>query len=281
MATIRNLIIDHYSSWPQLTNRLYTHITNMTNTIDGSSSLPSAIPRHSYNASISSNVTPQYFKRRTSASSGGVFNNRLSRTTTSNTDAYANAVGNDAPQSLRTIDKIQGAKPAVTYADKLWTQIDVLDDVRNMAEEVRKKGSFFNDQFNQDLQKLKLLQSKLLETMSTQQFSDLSTNEHQKQLYYPSMVSNQPTQQQKQQNPHGPENLVGDDDVDNAEKNKKKREDKINAFFQDDDLDYKNQTIYNKQKFDEINQYVEEVKKDLANLGAVMKEFDESTKEIW
>ncbi|KAG7665814.1 uncharacterized protein J8A68_000639 [[Candida] subhashii] len=242
---------------------------------DGSSTLPEQ--KHSYNTSISSNVTPQYFKRHPSTSSGGGFNMRLSRTTTNNTDSYANAIVNDAPQSLRTIDKIQGAKPAITYADKLWTQIDVLDDVRNMAEEVKNKGSFFNDKFNQELSKLKISQNKLLETMSTQQFSDLNTNEHQKQLYHLSAMSKGTSDQQQQEEAspnasHSEENL---------EIEKKKKEEKINAFFQDDDLDHKNQTIYNKQNFEEINQYVAEVKKDLGQLGAAMKEFDESTKEIW
>lgn len=146
---------------------------------EGSAKL--AVPgRHSYATSVSSfnhnNLSSQHFGSQRPLTA----HYRLSR---SNTNITADNYSTQDSQSIATIDKIPATKPTVTYLDKLWTQIDVLDDVKNMANEVRTKGSFFNDKFNQELDKLKALQEKLLSTMSTQQFNDINNNEHQKQHF--------------------------------------------------------------------------------------------------
>lgn len=70
--------------------------------------------------------------------------------------------------SVRTIDELPLARTSVSSADKLWTQIDVLDDVRRMAAEVKRDGSFFTSEFDRQVDELKQRQQKLLEVMSTQ-----------------------------------------------------------------------------------------------------------------
>ncbi|EMG48743.1 hypothetical protein SBY92_004056 [Candida maltosa Xu316] len=239
-----------------------------------------AVPnRHSYATSVSSFSHSNNQPKMSRAGSSGYY--RLSR---SNTNMTADNYSSLDTQSVATIDKIPPAKPSVTYSDKLWTQIDVLDDVKSMANEVRTKGSFFNDKFNQELEKLKASQEKLLNTMSTQQFNDLNTNEHQKQHIYQLNTINTV--------PHPSESLLKEDKIlhenedDRKEQEKKNaRQEKINSFFRHDDkeeeLEFKNQVIYRKENFDEINRYVSQIKKDLKGLGESMKKFDESTREIW
>ncbi|EGW34223.1 uncharacterized protein SPAPADRAFT_59653 [Spathaspora passalidarum NRRL Y-27907] len=230
------------------------------------------VPRTAYPASIHSNNT---FRRTTS---GGASDRYLSRTNTGTTDPYI-AATNAESQSIVTMDKIPSAKPSATYSDLLWTQIDVLDDVRNMASEVRNRGSFFNDKFNEELSKLKQSQNKLLETMSTQHFSDLDASEHQKQLYH---LSRMAPVRQSSGNLLDEENIVHENEESkDAFEHKKRQQEKINVFFKEDDLELKNQTIYKKQNFDDVNQYVSEIKQDLQVLGESMKQFDESTREIW
>ncbi|RCK59458.1 hypothetical protein Cantr_07454 [Candida viswanathii] len=252
------------------------------------SSVKLAVPnRHSYATSISSmnhsNLSPLHFAslRPPNTRSGSSAHYRLSRT---NTNVTADNYSTQDSQSIATIDKIPATKPTVTYLDKLWTQIDVLDDVKNMANEVRAKGSFFNDKFNMELDKLKALQEKLLSTMSTQQFNDINNNEHQKQHFYqlntitPSIHPGDNTIKEEQLTKE-------DEEAEQELRRKKVVQEKINAFFKHDDkeedLEFKNQTIYRKENFEEINMYVSQIKKDLKGLGESMKKFDESTREIW
>ncbi|RLV95461.1 hypothetical protein JA1_001021 [Spathaspora sp. JA1] len=253
-------------------------MSNIQPTRDGSSKL--ALPRTTYSSSINSNT----FKR-TPSSTGASDRYHLSRTNTATTTDPYIAATNAESQSIVTMDKIPSGKPGVAYSDLLWTQIDVLDDVRNMAREVRNKGSFFNDQFNEELSKLKQSQNKLLETMATQQFADLDASEHQKQLYHLSRLTPN-TNTINATNTSGDllnhENIVHETEESQAEfENKKLQQDKINVFFKEDDLETKNHTIYKKQNFDDVNQYVLDIKQDLKVLGESMKQFDEKTREIW
>ncbi|CAI5755827.1 unnamed protein product [Candida verbasci] len=238
---------------------------------------------HSHSTSVSSNMSnlfPQYLpskSHRSTSSYGGISGYKLSRSNTNYTES-SYLPNNEDQQSIKTIDKIPSAKPSVTYSDKLWTQIDVLDDVKNMAMEVREKGSFFNEKFDNELNKLKLQQEKLLQTMSSQKFTDLGKNkEHEKQQLY--HLHNNTSKNLLSQ-----ENIVHEDVNNENEfiKNKMKQ-DKIDSFFKaNNDLDLKNQkNVYNKTNFEEIDQYVVQIKKDLKGLSDAMKHFDESTREIW
>lgn len=264
---------------------------NQRNTIQpvrSNNSTKLAVPaRHSHTTSVSSfnnaSFTTQFLPNqpkptRTGSSSGHY---RLSRTTTNTTgDNYST----QDTQSVATLDKVPPTKPSATYLDKLWTQIDVLDDVKKMAEEVRSKGSFFNDNFNQQLKKLKELQDKLLNTMSTQQFNDFNSKEHQKQHFY-QLNTISPTVNPSDNLFKEDKILHEDEEQQKQEQKKQAKQEKINSFFKSDDkqedLEFKNQTIYRKENFEEINQYVAQIKKDLKGLGESMKEFDESTREIW
>lgn len=73
-------------------------------------------------------------------------------------------------ESVRTVDRLLTTRPSVTHMDKLWTQIDVLDDVKKMSDEVKQLGSFFNDKFDAELEALKRNQTQLLEVMARQHY---------------------------------------------------------------------------------------------------------------
>ncbi|CAK9437302.1 uncharacterized protein LODBEIA_P16800 [Lodderomyces beijingensis] len=274
-------------------------------------------PRPSNTATISSsNLTPQFFLNpnypKSKQGSSSASNFRLSRTNTNTTDAYAGGV-QDA-QSIQTIDRIPSAKPSVTYSDRLWTQIDVLDDVKRMAEEVRVKGSFFDEKFTREMEKLKISQQKLMETMSLQRFDDMSATEDQNQQLYQLNSNTLPTNPtvtrsasnatsggrghlevpDRRGQPRGGTG-EGEDDgeleatsnasrvslKDEEEAKTKKQQEKINKFFADDEVRFETLAVYNKEKFDEINGYVQNVKQDLMNLGEAIKHFDDSTKDMW
>ncbi|KAK6205029.1 uncharacterized protein RJT21DRAFT_12613 [Scheffersomyces amazonensis] len=217
------------------------------------------LPRHTNNASVSSigsSGNPQYlstFKSNRSGSSGV----RLGPTYT-NAESFGYSTGGGETHSIRTIDRIPSAKPSVTYSDKLWTQIDVLDDVKTMAEQVRLKGSFFNDKFEGELNKLKESQNKLLTTMSMQNFDDMKTKETQK-----SLMKSQST-------------TIDNDDDDTA------KQQKLNDFFREDDKGKATKELLNrKQNFDEMNQYVMHIREDLKEVAKAMKKFDETTRDQW
>ena len=205
---------------------------------------------------------------------------RLTRTNTNATDAITNAnstiLGEGAP-SLRTIDMVPSARPSVSYLDKLWTQIDVLDDVKSMANQVRLKGSFFNDKFNQELTKLKEQQNKLLETMSSQHFSDIGRSRL-NQLVAASIKSPSLALHSTGGLKGG---LLPSDKDEIVDKDKLKQE-KLDEFFGDEQGTKSSRDIlYRKQNFDEMNKYVDQIKDDLVNVGESMKRFDETTREIW
>ena len=225
---------------------------------------------------------------------------RLSRSNTNTTsDGYLANLDN---QSIQSIDQVPSAKPSVTYLDKLWTQIDVLDDVKRMAEDSKMKNTLFNDKYLEQLAKLKELQDQLLQTMSALQIEDTYTNEVQKQQLYqlktveiesraeaalkdPSVPSkseegstqNSSRTHETEQHDLGEKRTAS---LSNEAKLSTEEQEKIDKFFaandedydSEDDGDFQSQTIYNKEVFDEINRYVQQVKHDLRGLGEAMKE---------
>lgn len=222
-----------------------------------------SVPHNPYNTSVSSasSLGPTGHNINHKANRSGSSTTRLSQSNTNNTETYTNDV-----HSLKTTDRLPTAKPSVTYLDKLWTQIDVLDDVKNMSHQVRLKGSFFNDKFNEELEKLKLLQNRLFEVMSNQHFNSYSDKYYQKQLYKLNVATpNASTPQHLNQISEGgrdPENQ------------------RLTEFFANDAQDLKH-LLYKKQNFDEISQYVEDIKVNLDNVGQSMKKFDESMRDLW
>lgn len=67
----------------------------------------------------------------------------------------------------KPIDKIPSIRPSVDNQDKLWTQIDVLDDVRQMVKDISQRGSFFDFDHANCIENLKASQLKLLKQMRT------------------------------------------------------------------------------------------------------------------
>lgn len=222
-----------------------------------------SIPNHSYNNSISStsSVGPTGHNFTHKPTKSGSSTTRLSRSNSNNTELDSNDI-----QSIKTTDRIPPAKPSVTYLDKLWTQIDVLDDVKNMSDQVRLKGSFFNDKFNEELKELKQLQNRLFEVMSKQHFSSYSDKDYQKQLYKLNVAT---------PNASTPQLLKKITDEGTNPVNEK-----LTEFFENDAQDLKH-LLYKKKNFDAITHYVEDIKASLDNVGESMKKFDESTRDLW
>lgn len=212
----------------------------------GSNSLNYLRVRHSHQGLLSSSATnlPQFLgQQRSHTRSHSSFQKILSNTT--------DFSGQDGT-SVRTIDQSASAKPAVTNADKLWTQIDVLDDVRHMSQEVREKGLFFNDRFSEELAAVKQAQNRLLESMYNQHYAKVTISDHQKNLYkYPDSAGDQSEKQQM-----------------------------IDNFF-DDLKQVGADTVYRQKNFDEMHKYIEEIKSGLAVVGELMKEFDENVGSSW
>ncbi|KAI5962899.1 hypothetical protein KGF57_001339 [Candida theae] len=266
-------------------------------------------PQHSYSTSLASNISPQHFLTTSNSSNNNIAKTnsrsglssayRLSRSNTNTTsDAYLANLDN---QSLQSIDQIPSAKPSVTYSDKLWTQIDVLDDVKRMADESKIRDRLFNEKYTEQLAKLKESQDQLLQTMSALQIEDTNTNEVQKQQLYqlktteiegrgvnatddtagPSRNDNH------SESSHLSETNQDSDGKESTTSNKEielsvKEQAKIDKFFaahgeeynsnDDEEDDFQSQTIYKKEVFDEINRYVQQVKQDLRGLSDAMKE---------
>lgn len=216
------------------------------------------VPRHSYNPSVTSipgGTGPQFLHSR---SKSGATVPKLSRTNTDMTDSNNHVADT---QSMRTIDRIQSAKPSVSYLDKLWTQIDVLDDVKDMSNEVKLRGSFFNDKFNLELSTLKLLHNKLLETMATQHFTATT---HKKQI---SRLNSSVT------NDTASASVPATED-----ERARKLQEKTDEFFQPSQGQ---DILHRKQNFEEVNHYVNEINQNLQTVAASMNRFDETTKEMW
>lgn len=171
--------------------------------------------------------------------------NKLTTQTTQNSEFT-----NPDAASLRTIDHIATAKPAVTNADKLWTQIDVLDDVKQMSDDVRQRGLFFNDSFSQELAEVKLAQNRLLESMWKQHHSNVKLSDHQKDLFR------------------------------RGAQDESQRQQMIDEFF--DDLKQTTvETIYRRQNFEDMHGYIAEINDGLTTVGTLMKAFDENVGNTW
>ncbi|RLV86215.1 hypothetical protein JA9_004514 [Meyerozyma sp. JA9] len=168
---------------------------------------------------------------------------RLSRTNT-NADSAYNPPSTFDNQSLRTLDYIPSAKPSVSYSDKLWTQIDVLDDVRKMASDVREKGSFFNEKFNSELEAMKTSQDRLIDIMASQDFDSNLQQERYR---------------------------VEPDTTD-------KLDSSLFSFFDNEGQD-RQHILYKKENFDEMHNYVHDIKVQLQRVGEAMEDFNGVTSE--
>ena len=157
----------------------------------------------------------------------------------------------DVVSLTSTLDRIRTAKPNATYADNLWTQIDVLDDVKHMSDEVRSKGTFFNDKFTEELAQLKKTQNRLIETM-------IAENDKGIEFTGTSRPAGVPATSDGNAN-------AGED---------------IEEFF-NGNLREQQELLHRRHNFDGIKRFVNDVEDHLASVGKAMREFDDSTKDHW
>lgn len=161
--------------------------------------------------------------------------------------------------SLRTIDQLSTSRASVAILDKLWTQIDVLDDVKLMAEDVKKRGSFFNEDFTSLLYDMKVAQKKLQEVVSRHQ------------------EVNERARIERNEDAQEIDRVWGLAEGD-PEKETEITKQKMQKFFFLQETD---KPGAQQKDFDQLNDYVKEVLGSLEVLGLRMKRFDEATKKLW
>lgn len=83
-----------------------------------------------------------------------------------------------APVPNRLNDHVPRAKPPVDYQDMLWTQIDILDDVRRMAQQTSTDGSFFSAEHARAVAELRGSQTALLNDLKSCEKVLDSTDDH-------------------------------------------------------------------------------------------------------
>ncbi|KAM9928731.1 hypothetical protein OXX80_007715 [Metschnikowia pulcherrima] len=182
------------------------------------------------------------------------FRSSISGMETSNTDISA-----QDSQSMATVDQISTARASVAISDKLWTQIDVLDDVKAMAEEVDRTGGFFNEEFSNSLDQLKHSQSRLLDVISRHQAQSDTARE----------------QRREQAREHSKVVGVDEDGISSYQEQTRKR---MSEFFAGPAEPLENAQS---RDFDELNEYVSEVRRGLGEVSEKMTQFDEITKKLW
>ncbi|WPK24021.1 hypothetical protein PUMCH_001275 [Australozyma saopauloensis] len=173
-----------------------------------------------------------------------------------------NPVGNrnsvQDTESLPTIDQIPTARASVAMLDKLWTQIDVLDDVKAMAETVSKHGSFFTEEFATSLQLIKSSQEKLLDKVVTYQAATNKTREEREKTFTYALAKN--------------------DATDTEQENEQIRQ-RMNDFFA---LPPKPASEDPKLKdFDELDNYINEVRGNMYDISDQMKNYDAIREKLW
>ncbi|OBA20902.1 hypothetical protein METBIDRAFT_41139 [Metschnikowia bicuspidata var. bicuspidata NRRL YB-4993] len=163
-------------------------------------------------------------------------------------------------RSVLTVDRLPIARASVAALDKLWTQIDVLDDVKAMAEEVDRTGGFFTDDFSISLAQLKSSQSRLLEVISRHQALSDRAREQRRQLAkeHSELVS------------------VDEEDILQQQERTRKR---MSDFFSATAAPLV-ETAQSRD-FDELNEYALEVRDSLGEVSEKMRDFDLVTKKLW
>ena len=120
----------------------------------------------------------------------------------------------------------------------------MLDDVRKMASDVRERGSFFNEKFNSELEAMKTLQDRLIDIMASQDF-DLNLQ-----------------QERFRVEPNTTDQL----------------DSSLFSFFDNEGQD-RQHVLYKKENFDEMNNYVHDIKVQLQRVGEAMEDFNGVTSE--
>lgn len=166
-------------------------------------------------------------------------------------------------QSVRTADQLSMARASVAMLDKLWTQIDVLDDVRAMADEVKERGSFFTGEFSERVRDVRGAQLRLAEVLDR----------------HNALSDRQRATAQAQ----GLEHLQRAAEMDEAQiaRDRAAKQQRMHDFFYSSQRKEDASTQQRKQEFDELNAHIQEVREHLQDVGERMKQFDSVTKHLW
>lgn len=194
----------------------------------------------------------------TQASSASIASRHRRRLSRSDTNTFDLASGIDL-QSIQTLDQLSTARASVAMLDKLWTQIDVLDDVKKMAEEVNERGSFLSEKFTALLGQLKESQQRLLDVMAKHA---------------------EKSEQNRMRRKKGARETADRSDL-SSDAIKRESEDtkkRMQEFFFSQSKDDDNPQ---RRDFDELNEYVGEVQHHMTDVGEHMKTFDEEMKKLW
>lgn len=143
--------------------------------------------------------------------------------------------------------------------DKLWTQIDVLDDVKTMAKQVEQRGSFLSDPFMTLLLEMKESQQRLLEVMT----KHVERSEQNRKRRTEDARENQ---DKSELNP----DVIKKD----TEETRRRMQE---FFFSHSKGDDDPQSL----DFDELNEYVGDVRQHMGDVGERMKNFDDEMKKLW
>lgn len=162
-------------------------------------------------------------------------------------------------ESLPSIDQIPTARASVAMLDKLWTQIDVLDDVKTMAEAVNNHGSFFTEEFSTSLRQMKTSQRNLLDKIIAHQTAGNKAQEEREKTKenLASLPKSEVTTEQE-------EEMVRQ---------------RMNDFFSQPP-----KAVADNPKlrdFDELDEYIGDVKASLHEVHEHMKSFDDVRRKLW
>lgn len=162
-------------------------------------------------------------------------------------------------ESLPSIDQIPTARASVAMLDKLWTQIDVLDDVKAMAEAVNEHGSFFTEEFSSSLRQMKESQKALLDKVIAHQKAGYKAREERERT--------------NENMGSLPKNEVS------AEQENEVVRQRMNDFFSQPPKSVSDNPKL--RDFEELDQYIGEVKTSLHDVHEQMKSFDDVRRKLW
>lgn len=164
------------------------------------------------------------------------------------------------PASINVVDQLLTARASVAILDKLWTQIDVLDDVKAMAEDVDRTGGFFNADFSALLGQLKASQARLLEVVSRHQEQGDRAREQRRELA-------------KQHSE------VASVDEQGIHQHQERTRQRMTEFFSGEAMPVAEGGQL--RDFEELNEYVLDVRHSLGEVSEKITKFDQVTKRLW
>ncbi|CDK27807.1 unnamed protein product [Kuraishia capsulata CBS 1993] len=186
---------------------------------------------------------------------------------------------NEAIEIHKSSDKIPSIKAQVDYQDKLWTPIDILDDVHKLSQKVHVNGSFFDAKHAQSLEELKKSQMKLLCAMAEAE-KMMSVNDYYK-IWKPQTLGS------SEENPNSRSNsasVKGSSEPHRAENDQAQQpqgKSESSTHQQVPDLkDYK-ETLFENSYFSELGELTGTVRSSLQEVKQSIIRIDQLSKGMW